>query len=453
MDESLYRSWLLMSSGRLEQSEQQIREHLSRNPDDAEAHITLAICLCDLSRHYEAIDSARKAIALDPQNSYYYWGLGIIYLRSKQINLNLAETYINQAIELDPESPDFYASLAETYFLKAAIIAENNNQVKTYLDRGIEAANLGLEIDPEHHDCLVYLFNNILATKDKKHHPEAIEIAQELISLFPESAVAHEIYARSLLCQFNRQPNKQDVKRILAVIEESLRLNPNRVQAKNLGFTLLEKHYQFNHPILSWLNQYYITILISSLPLLILTLYSYAIWGLQTYQTIISFFLTLASLILVSESTYIRWRISQHPHYRNYLVSDPTIRKFWKGFTFIVAIAIICQFLPLVLINFITLLLGLFLFTVELYLCLSLLRKIFPILSPILTWSGIEKIGSQLEDRINSKIQQVPGSRFINSKSWANGCVLTMGGCGFFIAVFVIIAIVTLVYPIIKSIK
>jgi hypothetical protein len=78
-------------------------------------------------------------------------------------------------------------------------------------------------------------------------------------------------------------------------------------------------------------------------------LYSYAIWGLESYQTIISFFLTLATLILVSASTYARWRIWQQPQYRNYLVPDPTIRKFWKGFTVIIAIAIVWQFLPLFL--------------------------------------------------------------------------------------------------------
>ena len=78
MDITLDRAWLLMGSNRFDRSEQEIRKHLSENPDDPRAHTMLAMCLFDLSCHDEAIDSAKKAIELVPENPYPYWILACI---------------------------------------------------------------------------------------------------------------------------------------------------------------------------------------------------------------------------------------------------------------------------------------------------------------------------------------------------------------------------------------
>ena len=67
MDKTLDRAWILMQSNRFDRSEQEIRKHLSENPDDARAHTMLAMCLFDLSCHDDAIESAKKAIELTEQ--------------------------------------------------------------------------------------------------------------------------------------------------------------------------------------------------------------------------------------------------------------------------------------------------------------------------------------------------------------------------------------------------
>jgi tetratricopeptide (TPR) repeat protein len=450
MDESLYRSWLLMNSRRFEQSEQQIREHLSQNPDDPEAHITLAICLCDLSRHHEAIDSARKALSLTPDNAYFHWVLGALYLRSQQFDL--AEAPILEAIKINPHYPDFYGSLAELYWRQGQSFRGLSKPQRTEVcTRGINAANQGLRIDGEHHNCYVYLVRNLLLLDDRTYVPQAIDAAQKLLSLAPQSSEAHEVYAQALSCQLNGKPNQHQVEQILSIINESLRLDPNSPYPKVLADYVLTHYYQSSYSLAYIIPRNLSRwIMLSALPLLILTFYCYGIWGLQNYLTLVPLTVSSIGILIMVELSYIKIRVSQHPQARSFLTLDPFIKKFWGAFAVIVAVRMVWQFLPLFLTNLITFILWLFFITLGFALVMLLLRKV----SPIFTWiSQIEKNGNKLQDRIADAIARLPGSRFINSKSWANGCVLTMGGCGFFIAVFVIIAVVTLIYPIIKSIK
>ena len=65
MDKTLDRAWILMQSNRFDRSEQEIRKHLSENPEDARAHTMLAMCLFDLSRHDEAMLMASRYIQRD----------------------------------------------------------------------------------------------------------------------------------------------------------------------------------------------------------------------------------------------------------------------------------------------------------------------------------------------------------------------------------------------------
>jgi Flp pilus assembly protein TadD len=85
MDKTLDRAWILMGSNRFDRSEQEIRKHLSKNPDDARAHTMLAMCLFDFSRNDDAIESAKKAIELVPKNPYSYWVLCCLHIRSQLI--------------------------------------------------------------------------------------------------------------------------------------------------------------------------------------------------------------------------------------------------------------------------------------------------------------------------------------------------------------------------------
>ncbi|AFY95679.1 tetratricopeptide repeat protein [Chamaesiphon minutus] len=164
MDKTLDRAWILMGSNRFERSEQEIRKHLSENPDDARAHTMLAMCLFDLSRHDEAIESAKKAIELVPENPYPYWVLGFLYIRLQQ--LDPAEEYLSEAIELNPECPDFYASLSELYWLRGCSHNLTHEKRKKFLEKGVEASRKSLAINPEHISSILYLIKNLLVFEE-----------------------------------------------------------------------------------------------------------------------------------------------------------------------------------------------------------------------------------------------------------------------------------------------
>jgi tetratricopeptide (TPR) repeat protein len=355
MTETLDRAWLLMNHHRFEQSEHQIREHLSTNPEDPRAHTTLAICLSDLHRYPEAIESAAQAIALLPDNPYPYWVLGCIYIRSQQPNL--AEAYLLEAIELDPACSGFYASLAELYWLRGSTIDSSSSEKRSYLYRGSEAASIGLELDPTHQDCIIYLVRNLLALEDREYIPKLLKITEELLSIAPENAIAHEIHAQALICELSGKPNRQEVDRILAIIKESLRIDPTRSSPKNFARSLLELHYKISPNLSPWLRDCFSIVVMLSLPLLILTLCFYHTWGLQIYPTGTAVIATLVGSIFMLEKTYVWLRIWLHPHDRHFSHPTPIFNIFWGAFILILAIGLTWQLLPIWLTKIVSVLL------------------------------------------------------------------------------------------------
>ncbi|WP_310481574.1 tetratricopeptide repeat protein [Chamaesiphon sp. VAR_48_metabat_403] len=376
MDKTLDRAWLLMESNRLDRSEQEIRKHLSENPDDPRAHTMLAMCLFDLSRYDEAIESGKKAIELVPENPYPYWVLGCLYIRLQE--LNLAEEYLLEAIELDPEYPDFYASLSELYWLRGCSRDFVYEERKVFLEKGVETARHSLEIDPEHVNSILYLIRNLLVFEGNSHIPELIELAQELLCLAPESAVAHEAYAQALIYEtWERRKNKQDLNRILPILEESLRLNPNRPSPKILAYDLLKSHYMRLSSKGS-LQNFFLIMVFAALPLSILTFYFYNTCGIQLFPTVLSVILTFISLTLMIDLTQSQMRIWSNLQYRKFLqpnTVDKVIYVFWLVFAVIAIIGFTWKILPIGLIRLITLLLWIALFMAGVFLFFIIRRS------------------------------------------------------------------------------
>jgi tetratricopeptide (TPR) repeat protein len=366
MDERLHRLWLLMNSQKFEDSELQIREYLRSNRDDPQANISLAIYFISLNSHSEAIDSARKALSLTPDNAYFHWILGVVYLGSQQFDL--AEAPILEAIKINPHYPDFYSSLAELYGRQGHSSKElSNSQRKEFYTRGINAANQGLRIDGEHHDCCVYLVKNLLSLDDKTYVPQAIDTAQKLVSLAPQSSEAHEVYAEALSYQLNDKPNQYQVEEILSIINESLLLDPNRPYPKVLADYVLTRYYQLPYSLVSKIpRKLVLWIMLIALPLLILTFYFYGIWGLQSYQTLVPLTLSSIGILIMVELTYINIRPRQHPQARRFLTIDPFVKQFWGAFVVIVAVRMAWQFLPSRVTEIISMLVGVMFFIIVL---------------------------------------------------------------------------------------
>ncbi|WP_309742360.1 tetratricopeptide repeat protein [Chamaesiphon sp. OTE_20_metabat_361] len=375
MDTTLDRAWLLMGSNRFDRSEQEIRKHLSENPDDARAHTMLAMCLFDLSLHDDAIESGKKAIELVPENPYPYWVLACIYIRLQQ--LDSAEEYLFEAIDLNPEYPDFHASLSELYWMRGRSRELPHEQKKDFLDKGSEAARTGLEIEANHFNSKLYLIKNLLALDDDNCIIEAIDLAEELLSLDPESAEAHEVYAQALCCKSRKiKYTKQDLNRILSILQESLRLDPNRPYAKFLACHLLEWHYSILSIKEAWLITFLKFVNIAAIPLLSLTLYFYNVNGFQIYSTGVFALLTLISLIPIIDLTQAQLRIYFNIQYRKFSQSDKAIDLFRWIIAIIAIIGLSWQYLPVFVIKILTLILWFCLPVVVIVLLFSLRRLI-----------------------------------------------------------------------------
>ena len=354
MDKTLDRAWFLMGSNRFERSEQEIRKHLSENPEDPRAHTMLAICLFDLSRHDESIESGKKAIELVPENPYSYWVLGCLYMRLQQ--LDLAEKYLFEAIELDPEYPDFHASLSELYWMRGRSRELPYEKKKEFLDKGSKSARIGLEIEPEHFNSRLYLIKNLLAFGIDNYIAEAIYLAEQLLSLSPESADAHEVYAQALICQCKKtRNNKQNLDRILAILQEALRLDPNRPYAKFLACNLLEIYYSIIWAKLPFADSLAKIMTIAPIPLLLLTFYFYNTCGLQFYPTGVLTIATFVSLTLMINLTQAQIRIWLNPQYRIFLQSNVAINFFRWTYIVILFFGFSWKFLPVFVIRFLIL--------------------------------------------------------------------------------------------------
>jgi tetratricopeptide (TPR) repeat protein len=134
MTESLERVRILNNIGRYNECEHEIQQYLSENPDDSEAYELLSICLYNLSKYDLAIEAIRKAVELDPQ----------------------AEEYFTEALSINPEYVDGYASLAELYWIQGQIFYQTKKPKPEFFLKGVDWANKGLEVDSQHGNSICF---------------------------------------------------------------------------------------------------------------------------------------------------------------------------------------------------------------------------------------------------------------------------------------------------------
>jgi tetratricopeptide (TPR) repeat protein len=319
-------AWLLMQQQRFEQSEPKIREHLREFPDDVSGQVCLGLCLCDLGRYPEGIAAAHAALALEPDNAYAHWLLGAINLRTQQ--LDQAEADFLKTIALDPEQPSFYASLGELYWQRGRQQKAGTDARTASLQCGIAAVETGLAINPEHQNCQEYLVRNLLATAAADLLSEAIGVAEAFLASAPENAAAYEVYAQALLLELQNQGRRitrSDVARILPILQESLRLDPQNPAPQVYGHSLLTNYYR------RWSSRWSMLFGLAVWPLCVLTacLYQSARW--HGYPIGICLGLCAIGLVYLGDATYADWKIKRHPHHRQF--ADP--QKSGKGLKFL----------------------------------------------------------------------------------------------------------------------
>ncbi len=202
------RAQALLSQGRADLAESQIREHLTEHPSDAFAHAVLSLCLRDLDDNAGAEAEARLAVGLAPDHPLPHYALA--FALAGQNKLKKARESAEQAAQLDPEDADHFALLAQIHL-------QGSNW-----EKALDYADAGLALDPSHVGC-----GNLRAICLVKlgRKEEAQETLRSTLSESPNDPTSHANQGWAML-------HRGDPKAALAYFQEALRLDPGHEWAK-----------------------------------------------------------------------------------------------------------------------------------------------------------------------------------------------------------------------------
>ncbi len=228
----LQRAEILLNQRRPSDAEETIRHYLADEPNSVWAYVLLAQALMDQERYSSALEAADQAVALEPS-----WGVGAsVYLASD--DRKAARKSIEEAIQLDPEDPDYYGLSAQIHMLERNWEAAESE------------ARLGLSLDPDHSLSRHMLSHTLISTGRQGVAHESLEAGLSNNPLDPDAHV--QVGYQAL--------HTGDTDRALEAFEEALRLDAEHEGARG-G---LVEALKARSPIYSWILRGFLKL--SSLP-------------------------------------------------------------------------------------------------------------------------------------------------------------------------------------------
>ncbi|WP_437204563.1 tetratricopeptide repeat protein [Planctomicrobium sp. SH664] len=208
MNDTIRRAHLLLTQGRFQMAEGELRRALASDSQNATYHSLLAYALLAQKRYDDAESEARTAIGLDPDDALSCRALGAVLIERRKFKA--AAQIVDRALELDPFSEQAWSQRAELR------IEASDWQ------GALDASNKGLEIDPHDVTC-----NNLraLALTKLGRRAEAGQTLGAALARDPEDALTHANQGWALL-----EAGQRDA--ALEHFKESLRLDPNSDWAK-----------------------------------------------------------------------------------------------------------------------------------------------------------------------------------------------------------------------------
>jgi tetratricopeptide (TPR) repeat protein len=133
----------LLSEGRVDVAIASLREHLRAQPNDAQAYHLLCRAHYSLQQWDRAISAARKAVALDPNNSDYHLWLGRSYGEKAEHSswltaISLARKVRSEfeiAVQLDSRNVAAQSDLAEFYMEAPAFLGGGKDKARAQAQR------------------------------------------------------------------------------------------------------------------------------------------------------------------------------------------------------------------------------------------------------------------------------------------------------------------------------
>lgn len=210
MSQHLKRARILIGQSRYELAEQELRRALLDDPNQAEAHMLLSMCLASGPRERlgEAEQAARRAVHLAPDVPYVHSNLARILALADR--LKEARESADEAIRLDPNDVYHHSVLALVFY-------RGQRWQET-----ADAAMQGLRLDPEDQDCL-----NIrsAALTNMGRGAEAAVAIEAALKQNPMNATAHANSGWTSL-------RARQYKEALEHFKEALRIDPEHEWAK-----------------------------------------------------------------------------------------------------------------------------------------------------------------------------------------------------------------------------
>lgn len=201
----------LLAVNRARLAEREVRHWLSQNPDCMDGAGLLAYTLLAQKRNREALECAERLLGMEADNPYPH-------LVMAEVNMHLrrhaaAEQSARAALELDPDDPRLYATLAD------ALLARYSTSAN---EEALAVAEAGLEVDPESTPCARA---RTVALSRLERHDEAREAATYALRLAPERAEFHTMAGFVEL-------GAGEPLRSRELLRQALRLNPEDSEAR-----------------------------------------------------------------------------------------------------------------------------------------------------------------------------------------------------------------------------
>ncbi len=227
----------LHDAGRLQEAADTLRAQLTRQPDDADAHLALGLLLHNQGQLTEAQAAYRALAALRPDRADAHKLLGNVLMQLKRYDE--AEHAYKQALTLTPQDADALANLGRVLYaqhrLPEAALASHlavtirPNYVEAQVDVACVLRDLGrlpeaeatlrtaIEKQPEYADAH---FNLGIVLEKTARFAEAEAAYREALKLRPDAAAGYNNLG-NVLHQTGRPQEAADVYR------QALALNPN----------------------------------------------------------------------------------------------------------------------------------------------------------------------------------------------------------------------------------
>lgn len=220
----IHRAKVLMDTFRWELAAAEFRACLELDPDSAEAHAHLALCLGALDDFNAAQEHILQAITRQSDCAQFHYFFSLIL--SDSGNLTGAEKSIKTAIGLDPSKAEYHAQEGHLALMR--------NRPKMAL----KCAAVALSLDPTHANTLALL---ALASLFARKFKRAKKYAEELARIAPNSGVTH--FVLGLV-----EERTGSFLKAVAHLREASRLRPEAAHIQFALFWVMANRKEFRNP-------------------------------------------------------------------------------------------------------------------------------------------------------------------------------------------------------------